>query len=109
MFAGSSRYSFSWSPEPGKIVVWKNCGVRGWGFETNPGLRSCFLLPGGDKGASLKVLFCSYFIYFGCPVQEHMCISQGAFDILRSDSGKIVVCAGVLGSNKAFVLEPGQQ
>ena len=55
---------------------------------------------------SLKVLFCSY---FGCPVQEHLCISQGSFAILRSDSGKIVVCAGVLGSNKAFVLEPGQQ
>ena len=36
----------------------------------------------------------------------------GFFDIFRSNSGKIVVCAGVLGSNKgnkAFVLQPGQQ
>ena len=87
-------------------MVWKNCCLCGWGFETNPGLRSCFLLPGGDKGVSLKVLFCSY---FGCHVQEHLCILQGSFDILRSDAGKIVACAGVLGSNKAFVLEPGQQ
>ena len=31
------------------------------------------------------------------------------YSILRSDSGKIVVCAGVLGRNKAFALEPGQQ
>ena len=30
------------------------------GFETNRGLRGCFLLPGGDKGVSLKVLFCSW-------------------------------------------------
>ena len=28
------------------------------GFETNRGLRGCFLMPGGDKGVSLKVLFC---------------------------------------------------
>ena len=28
------------------------------GFETNRGLRWCFLLPGGDKGVSVKVLFC---------------------------------------------------
>ena len=42
-------------------------------------------------------------------MQEHLCISQGSFAILRSDSGKIVVCAGVLGRNKAFALEPGQQ
>ena len=45
--------------------VWKNCCLCGWGFETNPGLRSCFLLPGGDTGVSPKVLFCSH---FGCPV-----------------------------------------
>ena len=77
-----------------------------WSVRVGTGLRPCFLLAGGDKGVSLKVLFCSY---FGCPVQEHLCISQGSFAILRSDSGKIVVCAGVLGSNKAFVLEPGQQ
>ena len=30
------------------------------GFETNRGLRGCFLLPGGDKGVFLKVLFCSW-------------------------------------------------
>ena len=68
------------------------------GFETNRGLRGCFLLPGGGKGVSLKVLFCSWRFFcsfFGWPVQEHLCILQGSFDIPRSDSGKIVVCAGV--------------
>ena len=116
VYWGATRL-LCWSLDSNKVCLqglldipsagaWKNCGLCGWGFETNPGLRSCFLLPGGDKGASPKVLFCSY---FGCPVQEHLCISQGSFDILRSDSGKIVVCAGVLGSYKAFVLEPGQQ
>ncbi len=30
------------------------------GFETNRGLRGCFLLPGGDKGVSLRALFCSW-------------------------------------------------
>ena len=33
------------------------------GFETNRGLRWCFLLPGRDKGVSLKVLFCSCFFF----------------------------------------------
>ena len=28
------------------------------GFEATPGLRWLFLLPGGDKGVSVKVLFC---------------------------------------------------
>ena len=28
------------------------------GFEATPGLRRRFLLPGGDKGVSVKVLFC---------------------------------------------------
>ena len=43
------------------------CGAFSYsweGFETNRGLRWCFLLPGRDKGVSLKVLFCSCF--FSC-------------------------------------------
>ena len=28
------------------------------GFEATPGLRWRFLLPGGDTGVSVKVLFC---------------------------------------------------
>ena len=36
------------------------CTVFREGFETNRVLRGCFLLPGGDKGVSLKVLFCSW-------------------------------------------------
>ena len=47
-------------------------------------VSACFLLPGGDKGVSLKVLFCSWrFLrfFFGCPVQEHLCILQGSFDV----------------------------
>ena len=43
------------------------------GFETNRGLRGCFLLPGGDKGVSPRVLFCSWrflAVFLGCPVQE---------------------------------------
>ena len=87
-------------------MVWKNCGLCGWGFETNPGLRSCFLLPGGDKGVSLKVLFCSY---FGCPVQEHLCIWQVAWIFLEvslencagGDSRQILVCG------RFFVLPGG--
>ena len=69
------------------------------GFETSRGLRGCFLLPGGDKGVAPKVLFCSWrffaVFFLGCPVQEHLCILQGSFNIPSSDSGKIVVCAGV--------------
>ena len=40
------------------------------GFETDRGLRGCFLLPGGEKGVSLKVLFCSWRLlqfFFGMP------------------------------------------
>ena len=42
------------------------CGAFSYsweGFETNRGLRWCFLLPGRDKGVSLKVLFCSCFFF----------------------------------------------
>ena len=43
-----------------------------------------------------SVLFMAFFaVFFGCPVQEHLCILQGSFDLPWNDSGKIVVFAGV--------------
>ena len=54
------------------------------GFETNRDLRGCFLLPGGDKGVSLKVLFCSwrfFAVFFLMPCTGAPVYLQGSFDI----------------------------
>ena len=54
------------------------------GFETNRGLRGCFLLPGGDKGVSPKVLFCSWrflAFFFGMPCAGAPVYFAGFFSI----------------------------
>ena len=47
--------------------------IYSWGgFEKNRGLRGCFLLPVGEKGVSLKILFCSY-IFLRAGPTWHSC------------------------------------